>query len=69
MKNKFYGSIRKVLRLINKIAKEKIKKRSKPIKYESLLRIIEIAEEGWEGFNDVRDESEGRNKNNSELRT
>lgn len=40
IKNKFYGSIRKVLRLINKVAKEEIKKRSKPIKYDSLLRII-----------------------------
>lgn len=36
----FYGSVRKLLRLLNRVAKQEIKKYSKPIKYESLTRII-----------------------------
>lgn len=44
LKNKFYGSIRKVLRSINRIGKLNIKKFNKPIKYESLIRIMDAAE-------------------------
>lgn len=47
VKNRFYGSIRKMVRLLNRIPKEKGNKKSKPIKYESILRVIELADEGF----------------------
>lgn len=46
MKNKFYGAIRKALRRINRTGKEHVKKFNKPIKYESLIRIMDAAEGG-----------------------
>ena len=50
MKNKFYGEIRKILRVLNKLSVQILKKRSKPLKYDSLIRVFNIAEDGgiWE---------------------
>ena len=50
LKNKFYGEVRKILGLLNKVNAQVLKKRTKPIKYESLIRIFTIAEDGrlWE---------------------
>ena len=36
-----------MVRLLNRIPKEKGNKKSKPIKYESILRVIELADEGF----------------------
>lgn len=60
--------MRKIVRFINRIVKEKLEKKSKPIKYESILRVIEIAEEEWEDYPEIKGESEGNFDDNVELR-
>ena len=37
-----------------------MKKKSNPLKYESICRIVEIAEEGWEGYEDIGVEAIGK---------
>lgn len=41
IKNRFYGNVRKIVRKLNKIGKEKISKSFKPIREKSIIRIIE----------------------------
>ena len=41
IKNKFYGTLRKLLRKVNEAGKSHIQKFSKPIKYEALMRVLD----------------------------
>jgi hypothetical protein len=49
--------VRKVLRKINRIAKESRKKKSKPIRYDSLIRILDAAEGAEDLPIDVKNDS------------
>ncbi len=44
MKNKFYGTLRKVVRSMNRIMSSQSGKKKKKIRYESVIRVIEAAE-------------------------
>ena len=46
LKNKFHGGLRKVVRYLNKMKRLLVKKNSKPLKYSSILRIFQIAQDG-----------------------
>lgn len=43
VKNRFYGSLRKALRKMNRAAKNLVKKFKKEVKYESITRIIDAS--------------------------
>ena len=44
VKNKFYGTLRKVVRSMNRIMSSQSGKKKKKIRYESVIRVIEAAE-------------------------
>lgn len=68
VKNRFYGSIRKLVRLLNRLPKENGNKKSKPIKYESIVRVIELAEEGFKDHDELTAEGESKFFLNLELK-
>ena len=55
-------------RYINRVVKDEGLRKSKPIKYESILRVIEIAEDSWDSHPEIKEESEGKLFDNLELR-
>ena len=55
LKNKFHGGLRKVVRYLNKMKRLLVKKNSKPLKYSSILRIFQIAQDGQEWKTEVID--------------
>ena len=46
LKNKFHGEVRKILRTLNRLTMRVLKKRIKPLKEKSLLRVFYIVEDG-----------------------
>ena len=54
LKNKFYGEVGKILRLLNKLSVKVLKKRSKPLKYGSLVRVFNIAQDGGKWDEEIR---------------
>lgn len=49
VKNKFYGKVRKLVRKLNNICRERINRSNKPLRDESIMRIIDI-NEGFENL-------------------
>lgn len=57
MKNKFYGTLRKAVRKMNKVIRIQSVKKKKKLRYESVIRVIEAADCFHNLASDLKEES------------